>query len=103
MNKNRYSLALLVKIGLCVVNGALAIAFYVANANYSTSGIAKTGFGTLAEYGYLAGLIIFMLLVIVRSVINKSIHHQIILIIVTAWNQTCLIAFLASTVPFHLN
>ncbi len=84
------------------VNLLLAFTFYVANANHSTSGFAKTGLGFLAEIAFLVGLAGLGLLIVGRRKIKSNLARLMLIMVVTIWNQACLIAFLTSLIPFRL-
>lgn len=102
VNEEGCGVGLLVEISAGAVNLLLILAFYVANANFSTAGFAKTGFGVFAEMAFVAGLIGLCVLIVTRGKIRSKLSRYLLILVVTAWNQACLVAFLASIIPFKL-
>jgi hypothetical protein len=97
----RRSMQILVEIAMGIVNGLMLLALYVADADCSLMGFDKPGIGVFAEIAFLIGIIAFALLIIVRRNIENILSRWILIVIVTFWNQTCLIVFLVSLIPFH--
>ncbi|SRR5258706_12443059 len=89
--------------GICIINGLLSLALYVADANHSTSGVARTGFGVLAEVGFAIGLAAVVVVVIARKIFESFNVRWRFLVLSTFWNQICVLMFLASAIPFRLH
>jgi len=86
-----------------VVNGAMALVAYVAQANFATSGSRLSLFGVGAEAGLILGLAALLALPAGSRRLGNSGVTWIVFILVTLWNQTCLTAFIVSTIPFRLH
>src|SRR4051794_10997421 len=91
-----------VELAAFLVNGFLALAFYVAEANSAHSGFAKNMFSNACEIAFLIGFVGFMLTALARSQIREFSARWILISTATLWNQTCLIAFLISLMRFRL-
>lgn len=89
------------KIGVGIVNGLILLALYVANANCSFMGFNKPAIGVFAEIGCLIGLVALAFLLIAKSKSDYFLNRWILIVLVTFWNQMCLIMFLASLIPFY--
>jgi hypothetical protein len=102
MNEPGRRIQMSLELSICAMNTFMLLGLYVANANYSTFGFAKTGFGVMAEGGFAAGLVAVLILLIGRS-FQSFFTRWMLLILVTLWNQVCVLLFLISLIPFHLN
>jgi hypothetical protein len=90
-----------VKIGLSCVNGLMALALYVAHAHCAYLGIVKPAVSVLAEMCLSAGIITFSILVFSKRAGEDPVSYSIWMLIVTLWNQTCMLALLVSLIPFY--
>ena len=85
-----------------LINLLLLAAYLVGDSNYSTLGFAKTGIAAIAETLFFAGLSAQGLAVVLRWKLRGSISRYVMMLVVTLWNQACLIAFFAALMPFRL-
>ncbi|SRR5258706_15665352 len=92
-------MSLVARISFGIVNGLLFLALYVGYASCSFFGFTLPGVGILSEIACLGGIITCALLLTVRW--NALITRWMFIAVVTLWNQTCLIFFLVSLIPFH--
>jgi len=102
MNNERV-LKIILEIVALSVNAIIALAFYVAEQNFSHGGFVKNNLGILTERAFLVGLLAIVILVIARLTIKNLSVYCMLITMTTLWNQTCLITFLVSSMPFRLN
>lgn len=102
MNEISRRLAVAIEVAAVAVNGVLLLALYVAEANQSHSRFLKTGFGFCAQVLFLAGFLALVVVLALRWKIKSFAVRWAFIVVLTLWNQACLAAFLASTMPFLL-
>lgn len=102
MNEMGRGIRTAVKVGICVINALMLLGIYIANANYSTLGFTKTGFGILTEIGFGLGLVAVATFLIIGRFLQPFYTQWMLFVLVTLWNQVCILMFLISLIPFHL-
>ena len=95
----RETLKWLLPLGTVIVNASLAFCLYVASTIFSYSHLLKTNLAVLAEIGFVVGGIgIGFALYFPRKIGFLTRLH--LLAVLTFFNQTCVIAYLVSLLPF---
>jgi len=92
-------LRIVVESALGIVNGLIALTLYVAHANCVSIGFVRPGISEWAEIACLIGIVVVLLLMIFLRNSKQLFSRWILILIVTLWNQTCLIAVLVSLMP----
>jgi hypothetical protein len=84
------------------VNAVLVVAFYAAEMNLRDGGFLKNNLSVLSERGFYFGLVVLVVTVLAGWKATDFVYRGFLLLGITLFNQACLIALLASSIPFKL-
>ena len=99
MTKLRCRLASFVEISACTSNALLALCFWIANEKRSTFPYPKPGIALPVEVVFVAGVVALFAAVVSGRRRRGTLARAMLILALTAWNQSCLIAFLAILTP----
>ena len=103
MNASRHRRAAL-GIAIWIVNGLIAVAFYVAEADCAYMGIGKLkpAVSSAAEVGFIIGAFCLIFFSFLWHREGSSVKRWMWMVVITLWNQACLVAFLVTLIPLFL-
>jgi hypothetical protein len=101
MGKLRLGMEIKLKIGAGLVNAALSLALYIGDANCRLNGLNTPAVGVLAEIGCLIGVVAVAAILTLKRKTEDPLCYWMSIVLLTLWNQACLIAFLATLVAFY--
>ena len=102
MNRGSRIVRVVVEVAALAVNAAIILSFYVAEQMAAHSGVAKNNFGVFSERAFWIGVVALIIAVLSRAKLKGFVVRSLTIGIITLWNQTCLVAFLVSLIPFRL-
>ncbi len=100
MTGNQTAFKLGVEMFAVALNVALASCFYVANSIFSYSSLVRTNLAVVAQWAFVLGLLATTLVVILRFKFKDFLIRFAMLVMITLFNQVCLMALLISLLPF---
>ena len=86
---------------LWIVNALLLVTVYVADANCSLMGYVLPAISGLAEAGVIMGVIVLIAVAVVWRGPERFTSRLVMQVLITLWNQACLLALLVSMIPFY--
>ena len=90
MNEVKRPIRIIFEMGICIINGGLFLGFWVANANYATSGFVKPGLAVFAEIGFAFGIAAVVGLVVSRISLKTFYVRSVLLMLATLWKSFAL-------------
>ena len=99
-NRMSRQFQILIECGLGMVNGLILLTLYVAQADCVSMGFVKPAISGWAEIACIIGLVaVLLLMLFFRRNTDQSANRVTLIMILTLWNQMCLIALLVSLIP----
>jgi Co/Zn/Cd efflux system component len=92
-----------IEVVAAAINVVLAVMFYFATESYRDLGIARNSLGALAEDAFVCGLIAIIVAISFRWKIKDGVVSCLLVIVITLWDQACLLSYLIAMIPFRLH
>ena len=91
-----------IQCGGILLNGILLFVYLVAHESQSGSGVAENRFGFLSRVLFLFGIMVAVLVASIGWKIRNHLIRAAVFLVATLWNQSWLLAYVVSLIPFKL-